>query len=119
MRAWVLLSGSIICEVTGTLALRATVEHPAWVALTVAAYLAAFMLLGFALRAGMPIGVAYGVWGAVGVALVALLGAIMFDEMLSVQAVIGIAVIIVGVFLIEAGSRPEPSSDGGSEQVLT
>lgn len=105
MKGWMLLSGAIIAEVFGTLSLRAAVEHPGWTAVVVAAYLAAFGLLGLALRTGMPIGVAYGIWGAAGVALVAILGAVVFDEALSAQAIIGIVVIIAGVFIVETGSR--------------
>ena len=37
-------------------------------------------LLGLTLREGMAIGVAYGIWGAVGVALTAVLGADDFGE---------------------------------------
>ena len=88
-----LLAGAIITEVIGTLSLRATVDHPAWIGLVAAAYLTAFVLLGLTLRTGMAIGVAYGIWGACGVALVALLGAVLFGESLSIPAIAGIAVI--------------------------
>lgn len=110
MKGWALLSGAIVAEVVGTLSLRAMVDQPAWAALTVAAYVIAFSLLGLALRTGMPIGVAYGIWGALGVALVALLGALVFGEALSMQAVIGIVVIIAGVLIVETGSRHAPDS---------
>lgn len=106
MRGWLLLSGAIGAEVIGTLSLRAMVDQPAWVALTAAAYVVAYALLGLALRTGMPIGVAYGIWGAVGVALVALLGALIFGETMSAQAIIGIVVIIAGVLIVETGARP-------------
>ncbi len=115
MRGWLLLSGAIVAEVIGTLSLRAMVDQPAWVALTAAAYIVAFALLGLALRTGMPIGVAYGIWGAVGVALVALLGALVFGEALSAQAIIGIVVIIAGVFIVETGSRP--TAEAHTEEV--
>lgn len=115
MRGWILLSGAIVAEVIGTLSLRAMVDQPAWVAVTVVAYIIAFGLLGLALRTGMPIGVAYGIWGAVGVALVALLGALVFGEALSTQAIIGIVVIIAGVFIVETGSRPAAGAGAGSD----
>jgi small multidrug resistance pump len=61
--------------------------------------------------------VAYGVWGATGVALVAVLGYVIFREALSAGDIIGIAAIIAGVALVESGSRPpsdlEPSEELG------
>lgn len=104
-RTWLLLSGAILAEITGTMSLRASVDSSAWMPLVPVAYLAAFVLLGLVLRAGMPIGVAYGIWGAAGVSLTALLGAVLFDEFLSGAGIAGIGLIIVGVVLVETGSR--------------
>jgi small multidrug resistance pump len=117
MKKWFLLGGAIVAEVAGTLTLRATVDHPAWVPVVVAAYAMAFVLLGFTLRAGMKIGAAYGIWGATGVALVALFGIVVFGERLGATALIGIGVIVAGVILIETGSHPDapaeaPMTDG-------
>jgi len=102
---WTLLAGAIGAEVTATLSLRAAIDHTGWVPLVVAGYLTAFILLGLTLRAGLPVGVAYGVWGAAGVALTALFGALLFAEVLSVTSVLGIGLIIVGVLLVETGAR--------------
>ncbi|MFT4189833.1 MAG: SMR family transporter [Aeromicrobium sp.] len=107
MRAPVLLAGAIVAEVAGTLTLRAATDCPGLIPVVAVAYAAAFTLLGLALRAGMRIGAAYGVWAASGVALVAGLGALLFDETLSPAAVVGIAVIVVGVVLIETGQTED------------
>src|SRR5699024_9425384 len=104
-RTWLMLFGAICAEVTGTMALRATVDSAAWLPLVPAAYLVCFLLLALVLRTGMPIGVAYGIWGAAGVSLTAVLGAVLFDEFLSGAAIAGIGLIIVGVVLVETGSR--------------
>lgn len=113
MRRWILLTGAIVAEVIGTLALRAAVEQPWWIAAVAIAYVAAFACLGFTLRAGMPVGVAYGIWGAAGVALIALLGVGIFGESLSPQAIVGIVVIIVGVVVVESGSGHLPARTDG------
>lgn len=105
-RKWVLLTGAVVAEVAGTLALRATIDWPALAAVVIVAYATAYYLLALALRAGMPIGAAYGIWGALGVALVTLLGTVVFGESLSAVALLGIGVIIAGVALVETGSRP-------------
>lgn len=103
--SWLLLVSAIVAEVIGTLSLRATVDHLGWTPVVVVCYVTAFTLIGFALRAGMSIGAAYGIWGAGGVGLVALMGTIIFGETLSLQVLIGIGIIIVGVVLIETGSH--------------
>lgn len=112
MRKWILLGGAITAEVAGTLALRATVDHLAWVGPVVFAYAVAFALIGLTLREGMKIGVVYGIWSAVGVALVAPLGTVIFGEILSGTSLVGIGVIIVGVILIETGSHPAGTAAG-------
>lgn len=111
---WLLLSGAIIAEVTGTMSLRAAVDSVAWMPLVPVAYIVCFALLGLVLRTGMPIGVAYGIWGAAGVSLTAVLGAVLFNEVLSLPAIAGIGLIIVGVVLVETGSRRHDSGRNDS-----
>lgn len=83
LNRWLLLSEVIAGEVAGTMMLRASVEHGAWIPGVIAAYAVAFALLGLTMKTGVPVGVAYGIWGASGVTLVALLGTVLFDEHLS------------------------------------
>ena len=111
--AWWTLAGAIGAEVAGTLALRASVDHRAWLAAVVVAYAGSFVLLGRTLRAGLPVGVVYGIWAASGVALVAVLGALLFAETLSGRAVAGIVVIVVGVVLVETGA---PRRESGADE---
>ena len=75
MRSWALLGGAIAVEVAATLSLRASQDHSAWLVVVVAGYLGAFVLLTLVLRAGVPVGVAYGIWGAAGTAGTAVLAA--------------------------------------------
>ncbi|HIV59496.1 MAG TPA: QacE family quaternary ammonium compound efflux SMR transporter [Candidatus Stackebrandtia faecavium] len=105
MKAWFSLGGAIAAEIVGTLTLRAAVDNPLWFPLVAGTYLAAFSLLALALRSGMSIGVAYGIWGATGVALVALLATAIFGDALTAPILAGIVLIIAGVTLIETGSR--------------
>ena len=65
---WVFLSGAILFEVAGTLALRQSdgLRRRVWMAPVVVGYLVAFVLLWLTLDAGMAVGVAYGVWAATG-----------------------------------------------------
>ncbi|MGC5334822.1 DMT family transporter [Micromonospora sp. DT62] len=109
MKQWLYLAGAIGLEVSGTLALRAANDHPAWIALVVVGYTLSFALISLVLREGMPIGVAYGVWAASGVILTALLAALLFGDALTWVMGLGFAVIVAGVLLVEFGShRAEP-----------
>lgn len=99
---WVFLASAIVAEVTASLALQAAVEHAGWYALVVVGYLVAFGMLVLVLRRGMGIGVAYGIWGASGVALTAVLAAVLFGQALTLVMGIGITLIAVGVLLVEA-----------------
>jgi small multidrug resistance pump len=67
----------------------------------IAGYLAAFYLLWLALSLGMPVGIAYGVWTACGVALVAVVARLLFAEPLTWVMALGIALIVAGVLTIE------------------
>lgn len=102
---WLLLTLAIASEVTATLSLRASegLRRKRWIPVIVVGYLAAFTLLGAILAMGMPVGVAYGVWAAAGVALTAVLGRVIFKDHFSAMMAIGVALIAVGVALIEFG----------------
>jgi small multidrug resistance pump len=101
---WLLLGGAIVTEVAGSLSLKGALEHPLLYVVVVVGYLAAFVLLTLVLRAGVAVGVAYGIWGALGVGLTALLSAAIFGEPLTPVMVIGMALVIAGVLCVEIGS---------------
>lgn len=66
-------------------------------------YAVAFWLLSMALVRGMPVGVAYAIWSAVGLSAVALLGWWLFDEHLTLVQSGGLVLIVVGVVALEVG----------------
>jgi small multidrug resistance pump len=100
---WLALAGAILVEVFATLALRASdgFRKKAWIAPIVAGYLMSFYLLWVSLGLGMPVGIAYGVWSACGVALVAVIARFLFAEPLTWMMGAGIALIVGGVLMIE------------------
>lgn len=103
---WLFLIGSILAEVTATLSLRASVGgRKAWLAVVGVGYLVAFTLLSLTLQQGIGIGVAYGIWTAVGVALTAVGSKVLFDEPLTRMMVAGIVLIAAGVLLVELGAQ--------------
>ncbi|QCR18399.1 DMT family transporter [Agrococcus sp. SGAir0287] len=104
-RRWMLLAAAIALEVTASLSLKGALDAPALYAVVVTGYVGSFACLGGALRAGVPLGVAYGIWGATGVALTATLSTLLFAEPFTPLMGVGIALIVAGVLLVELGSQ--------------
>lgn len=96
------LSIAIIAEVIGTSALKASEEftRPGPSALVIIGYAAAFYFLSLVLKT-IPIGIAYAIWSGVGIALITLIGAILFKQIPDLAALIGIGLIILGVIVIQ------------------
>ena len=103
---WVVLFSAIGIEVCATLALRASdgFRRKAWIAPVVLGYLASFYLLWLTLSLGLPVGIAYGIWTACGVALVAVVARYLFGDPLTVKMLIGIGFLVAGVLVIELAS---------------
>ena len=111
-KGWLLLAAAILAEVTGSLSLKGALEHPALYLVVAAGYLGAFVLLAVVLRTGMALGVAYGIWGASGVALTAVGSLIIFGEPITLLMGIGIAVIMAGVLCVELGAQAAQKKAG-------
>ena len=105
--AWPPLLLAIALEVTATLSLRAAegYTHPLWLIVVVIGYSGSLWLLSVVLDRGMAVGVAYGIWSAIGVVLTAVLGTVLFGELLGPVQIVGVGVIVVGVLLVELGSH--------------
>lgn len=104
---WLYLVGAIVFEVTGTMSLRASegFRRRVWIAPVLVSYVLAFTLLFLCLAEGTPVGVAYGIWSATGVALTAVLAKILFDEPFTWLMGLGVVAIAGGVLLIELGAH--------------
>jgi small multidrug resistance pump len=103
---WLVLVTAILIEVGATLGLRASdgFRKKAWIAPVVLGYLTSFYLLWLTLSLGVPVGIAYGIWTACGVALVAVVARYLFGDPLTRKMIIGIAFIVAGVLTIELAS---------------
>ena len=113
--AWPALGGAVISEVSATLALRQALNQPGFYVMVGIGYALAFILLSLTLKAGMPLGVAYGLWGALGVALTAVLSMLVFGEPITVLVALGIALIMAGVLLVEVGAQRAGTQDKDGE----
>ena len=98
---WVYLFIAISGEVVATSALRAadgfTRLGPS--GLVVAGYAIAFYFLSLTLDT-IPVGIAYAVWSGAGIVLTSMIGWVLFSQALDTPALIGIALILAGVAVI-------------------
>ncbi len=70
----------------------------------VAGYVLSFVMLAGALSRGVPLGVGYAIWSAVGVVLVVIVSWIFFQESLTWLQLAGMVLVIAGVGLLELGA---------------
>ena len=106
--SYVYLAIAIVAEVIGTSALKAAegFTRPLPSLVVVAGYGAAFYFLSLALKV-IPVGIAYAIWSGVGVALITLIGWIVFRQRLDAAALVGLALIVSGVVVIQVFSGAE------------
>lgn len=104
---WLWLTGAITAEVIATTSLKLSQGFTRLLpsVFVVIGYVAAFLMLSQSLARGMDLGVAYGVWAAAGIALVAVIGTLLFGETLTWIQIGGIALIIAGVMALEMGGQ--------------
>ena len=102
--AWILLSIAIAAEILGTLSLKASDGlSKLWPSLGVLfGYATAFTLMAISLKK-LDVGITYAIWSGVGIIGAAIGGVIFFDQQLSRMTIIGMAIIIVGVVVMNLG----------------
>jgi len=101
LTAYLLLAFAIVSEVIGSTFIVKSEGFTKLVpSLTVLVlYSIAFYLLSQVVKV-IPLGVTYAIWAGVGIVLTAFLGFIVFKQSLDLAAMIGIALIISGVIVI-------------------
>ena len=53
----------------------------------------------------MPIGIVYALWSGVGVALISVIGWLVFKQSLDLAAIVGITLIVIGVVILNVFSK--------------
>ena len=104
MSAYLLLAAAIVSEVFAEAMMKLSngFEKKVPIIGIAIGYLIAFYLMAQTLNE-LPLGFVYAVWTGAGVALTAIIGAIVWDEGFNVKKAIGIAAIIVGVVFLKIG----------------
>lgn len=103
--AFVYLALAIIAEVVATSALKASDGFTRlWPSVTVVVgYGLAFYLLALVLRS-VPVGIAYAFWAGLGIVLITLVGLVVYGERPDPPALLGLAMIVGGVVVIQVFS---------------
>ena len=103
---YLFLALAIILEVIGSSFMKASNGFSKIIptSITVVAYIACFFFLSQALK-HIPLGIAYAIWGGLGIVLTAIISVVIFKQSLDLPAIIGIILIVSGVFVMNFFSK--------------
>lgn len=101
VKSWIFLAVAIVGEVIATSALKSSEGFTRLIpsAIVVVGYGVTFYCLSLALKT-IPVGIAYAVWAGLGIVLVAGIAWAMHGQTLDAWAVVGIALIVCGVAVL-------------------
>jgi small multidrug resistance pump len=105
-RSYIFLALAIIFEIIATTFLKKSEEFSKLVpsVVTVIGYACAFYFLSLTLRQ-IPVGITYAIWSGVGIVFITAIGVVAFRQVPDLPAIIGIALIIIGVIIINVFSK--------------
>lgn len=106
MKNWIYLFVAIVAETIGTTALKSSEGFSRlWPSVVVViGYGLAFYCLSMTLRT-IPVGVAYAIWSGLGIVLISLAGWLVLGQSLDFPAILGMALIVAGVVVMNVFSR--------------
>jgi small multidrug resistance pump len=98
---YLILVAAILAELFGTTALNLSegFTEPLPSLGVLVGYGLSFYLVSLVLE-DLPIGLVYGTWSAVGIVGIAAIGAVAFDEPVDLAGLLGITLIIAGVYVL-------------------
>ncbi|MDM1557292.1 SMR family transporter [Chryseobacterium indologenes] len=105
-RSYLFLALAIVFEIIATTFLKKSEEFSKlWPSVvTIIGYAFAFYFLSVSLRQ-IPVGITYAIWSGVGIVFITIIGVIAFKQVPDLPAIIGIALIILGVVVINVFSK--------------
>ncbi|MFV0468249.1 MAG: DMT family transporter [Dysgonomonas sp.] len=106
MKGFIFLLVAIIFETLGTSMLKMSEQFTKLTPLVVSiiSYLITFYFLSLSLKT-LPIGIAYRIWGGLGIVLITIIGAIFFKQTPDIPTIIGISLIVAGVVVVNMFSK--------------
>ena len=105
MKSYLFLLIAILFETLATSALKGSEQFTKLLPsiVTVLGYIGAFYFLSLTLKT-IPVGIAYAIWSGIGIILITAVGIIAFKQVPDLPAVIGMALIVMGVVVINVFS---------------
>ncbi|MDE4132192.1 SMR family transporter [Phaeobacter sp. QD34_3] len=103
---YIYLIVAVAAETIGTTALQASQQFSRLVPslIVLVAYGFSFYMLGLTLKV-MPVGIVYAIWSGLGIVLIAVIGLVVFGQRLDLPAVLGMALILIGIMVIHLYSK--------------
>jgi small multidrug resistance pump len=103
---YLFLSLAIIFEVIGSSFMNVSNGFTKWLPSTIVviAYLICFYFFSLALKT-IPLGIAYAIWGGLGIVLTATISVIVFKQKFDIPAIIGMILIVSGVLVMNLLSK--------------
>ncbi|MCU0429793.1 MAG: multidrug efflux SMR transporter [Cytophagaceae bacterium] len=103
---YLFLTLAIVFEVIGSSFMKASDGFSKWLPslIVVIAYIICFYFFSLALKT-IPLGIAYAMWGALGIVLTAIISVVVYNEKLDVPAIVGMMLIIAGVLVMNLLSK--------------
>lgn len=103
---YLFLGLAIVFEVIGSSFMKASDGFTKWLPSTIVviAYLVCFYFLSLALKT-IPLGIAYAIWGGLGIVLTAAVSVFIYKQKLDLAAIIGIVLIVSGVVVMNFFSK--------------
>ena len=97
---------AIICEIMATTLLVKSEQFTRLLPTLMMAvlYIVSFYFLSQTLKT-IPLGIAYAIWGGIGIVLTAIIGIVVFKQTIDAGAVAGITLIVSGVIVINVFSQ--------------
>lgn len=102
MSGYVYLAIAIAAEVVATTSMKAIdgFSKPLPLILVITGYSLAFWMLTLVVRS-IPVGIAYAIWAGLGIVLVSIAAAVLYDQKLDLPALLGMGLIVAGVVVIQ------------------
>lgn len=102
MTGYLYLAIAITAEVIATTSMKALdgFSRPLPLLLVVAGYSLSFWMLSLVVNT-IPVGIAYAIWAGLGIVLVSVAAAAIYQQKLDLPAVLGMVLIVAGVVVIQ------------------
>jgi small multidrug resistance pump len=106
LKTYLILLLAVMTETIATTALQASQQFTRLIpsVVVVLGYGVSFWLLSLTLKT-LPVGIVYALWSGLGIVLIAVIGYLVFGQKLDLPAVLGIAMILAGIVVINLFSK--------------